>query len=86
MLQPNIRAVGGRFWDFLDHRIPISDRTLVEAFGVADLDLQEVRPRFLPFTTKSRLPQHPWLVRIYLLLRPAQWLLGGQAWLVAHKP
>ncbi len=86
VLQPNIRVVGGKYWDFLDHRIPISDRTLVEVFRLVDLAVQEVRPRFLPFTSKSRLPQQPLLVRLYLVLRPAHWLIGGQAWLVAQKP
>ena len=46
----------------------------------------EVLPRFLPYTTKSRLPQHPLLVRLYLRVPLAQRLLGKQAWVVAVKP
>jgi SAM-dependent methyltransferase len=86
ILQPNIRLLPGTYWDFVDHHLPLSDRTLVEALELVGLRPVEVRPRFLPYTTKSRLPQRPWMVRLYLWLRPAQWLFGKQAWVVAEKP
>ena len=86
ILQPNIRFVGGEYWDFLDHHIPLTDRTLVEALLAARMRPVEVVPRWLPYTTKSRLPQHPALVRLYLRVPIAQRLLGKQAWVVAVKP
>ncbi len=85
VLQPNIRAVGGRYWDFIDHHVPLTDRSLVEALAMAGLAVREVRARFLPYTTKSALPQHPLLVRLYLVLTPIHRLLGGQAWVVGEK-
>ena len=45
----------------------------------------EERVRFLPFTSKSALPKWPWLVQLYLRLRPAQWLFGKQTFVVARK-
>jgi SAM-dependent methyltransferase len=86
ILQPNIRVLGGKYWDFVDHHLPLTDRTLVEALGLVGLDVLEVRPRFLPYTTKSRLPQHPILVRIYLMFPIVHRFLGGQAWVVGVKP
>jgi SAM-dependent methyltransferase len=86
VLQPNIRFVGGAYWDFVDHHLPLTDRTVVEACESLGLTIVEVVPRFLPYTTRSRLPQSPWLIRLYLLIRPAWRLLGGQSWLVAQKP
>lgn len=86
ILQPNIRFLNGEYWDFLDHHIPLTDRTLVEALLSAGMQPIEVRPRFLPYTTKSRLPQHPLLVKLYLRAPIAHRLLGKQAWLVAVKP
>ena len=86
VLQPNIRFLAAEYWDFIDHQLPLSDRSLVEALEVVGLDPIEVRPRFLPYTTKSRLPQWPWLVRLYLRLPLAQRLFGRQAWVVAVKP
>lgn len=86
ILQPNIRVLGGQYWDFIDHHLPLTDRTLVEALELTGMRVAEVRPRFLPYTTKSWLPSYPFLVWLYLMLPPAQWLLGGQAWVVGIKP
>jgi SAM-dependent methyltransferase len=86
ILQPNIRFLNGAYWDFLDHHIPLTDRTLVEALLSVGMRPSEIVPRFLPYTTKSRLPQHPMLVRLYLRVPLAQWLLGKQSWVVAVKP
>jgi len=83
ILQPNIRYVGGKYWDFFDHHLPLTERALVEALELAGLKPIEVRARFLPFTTKSALPQHPLLVWLYLKLPIAHRLLGQQSWIVA---
>jgi SAM-dependent methyltransferase len=85
-LQPNIKFVGGAYWDFVDHHLPITDRSLAEACESLGYEVVEVIPRFLPYTTRSSLPQSPWLVRLYLACRPAWWLLGKQTWFVARKP
>jgi SAM-dependent methyltransferase len=86
VLQPNIRFVGGEYWDFLDHHLPLTDRSLVEAVSATGLEPIEVRARFLPYTTKNRMPRWLWLVRLYLRMPLAQWLVGKQAWVVARKP
>ena len=86
VLQPNIRFVGGAYWDFIDHHLPLTDRTLVEACESLDLEVLEVIPRFLPYTTRSALPQRPFLVRLYLAIRPAWFFFGQQTWFVARKP
>jgi SAM-dependent methyltransferase len=85
-LQPNIRYVGGAYWDFVDHHLPLTHVTLVEACESLGYDIQEVIPRFLPYTTRSAIPQSPWLVRLYLAVRPVWWLMGQQTWFVAAKP
>jgi len=86
VLQPNIRFVGGAYWDFVDHHLPLTDRTLTEACDSQGFEIAEVIPRFLPYTTRSRLPQSPWIVRLYLACRPAWKLFGTQTWFVARKP
>jgi SAM-dependent methyltransferase len=85
VMQPNVRLVGGAFWDFFDHTLPLTEKGMVEALTVAGLRVVECRARFLPYTTKSRLPQWPILVRLYLALPPAQWLLGKQMLVVAER-
>jgi ubiquinone/menaquinone biosynthesis C-methylase UbiE len=86
ILQPNIRFLPGEYWDFLDHHIALTDRTVVEALLAVGMEPIEVRPRFLPYTTKSRIPQHPLLVKLYLRVPLAQRLMGKQAWVVGRKP
>ena len=86
ILQPNIRYAGGKYWDFFDHHLPLTERSLVEALEFTGLKPIEVRARFLPFTTKSALPQHPFLVWLYLRIPVAHRLLGQQSWIVAVNP
>jgi SAM-dependent methyltransferase len=85
-LQPNIRYVGGAYWDFVDHHLPLTHLTLVEAAQSMGFEIEEVIPRFLPYTTRSAIPQAPWLVRLYLLVRPLWRIMGQQTWFVARKP
>src|SRR5262245_40993137 len=77
-LQPNIKYTASEYWDFYDHYLPLSHRSCAEAFAKAGFEVIELVSRFLPFTTRSRLPQHPLLVRGYLLVRPAWRFLGRQ--------
>jgi SAM-dependent methyltransferase len=85
-LQPNIRFVGGAYWDFVDHHLPLTHLTLVDATKSLGFEVVEVIPRFLPYTTRSAIPQSPWLVRLYLAVRPIWWIMGKQTWFVARKP
>jgi SAM-dependent methyltransferase len=86
VMQPNVRLVGGRFWDFFDHTLPLTEKGMQEALGVAGFRVVECRARFLPYTTKGRLPMWPWLVRLYLALPLAHWVFGKQMLVVAEKP
>ncbi|WP_349656023.1 class I SAM-dependent methyltransferase [Xanthomonas sp. 10-10] len=85
ILQPNIRFLYDEYWDYFDHHTALSDRSLVEGVLMAGLDPQVVIPKFLPYTTKSRLPQAPWLVSLYLRIPLAWHVLGKQALVIAYK-
>ncbi len=86
IMQPNVRVLGGAFWDFVDHTLPLSEKGMVEALTLSGFETLECRARFLPYTTKGRLPRWAPLVRLYLALPPAQWLLGKQMLVVARRP
>jgi hypothetical protein len=86
VLQPNIRLLGGAYWDFIDHKVALTEKSLAEAAELAGFTTLEVVTRFLPYTVKSRLPQHPALVRAYLAFRPAWRVLGKQTLYVAERP
>jgi 2-polyprenyl-3-methyl-5-hydroxy-6-metoxy-1,4-benzoquinol methylase len=85
VLQPNIRLAGGRYWDFIDHTVALTERSLAEAAELAGLTVDRTIVRFLPYTTKSRLPQSRRLVRAYLACRPAWLLLGKQTLFIAKR-
>jgi SAM-dependent methyltransferase len=85
VLQPNIRFLPGEYWDFFDHHTPLTDRSLVEGLQLAGFEPEYVVPRFLPYTTKSRLPKSAALVKLYLKM-PWVWpLFGKQAFVVARR-
>ena len=85
VMGPNIRFAHAEYWDFLDHHIPLSDRSLREALETAGFAVRELRPRFLPLSKCSRLPQYPALVRLYLRFPPAHRVLGKQFFAVAER-
>ena len=85
ILQPNVRLLPGKYWDFFDHHTPLTEKSLVEAVTMLDMEPTRVIARFLPYTTKSILPQSPWLVRAYLRFPLAWWLLGKQSLIVARR-
>jgi SAM-dependent methyltransferase len=86
ILQPNIRLIGGSYWDFIDHQTALTEKSLDEAATMAGFRTKQIIARFLPYTTKSRLPQHPLLVRAYLGFPPAWRLLGKQTLYLGEKP
>lgn len=86
VLQPNIRLVGPRYWDFIDHHVALTERSLLEAAELAGLRTVELITRFLPYSTKGRLPSDPRLVRAYLAFRPAWRVMGRQTLFVGARP
>lgn len=84
-LGPNIRFCSDVYWDFYDHAIPLSDRSLTEALSLVGLHVVKVIDRFLPYTMVGRRPPSPVLAQIYLRL-PFVWrFFGKQFFLVARK-
>jgi SAM-dependent methyltransferase len=85
ILQPNIRYCAKDYWMFFDHVTPIDDRALCEVLEVTGFTVDLCRPRFLPYTTKSRLPRALWMIRLYLRLPLLHHLFGGQAFVIARR-
>ena len=85
VVMPNIRYVGARYWDYLDHHLPLTHLSMVEALELSGFTTERVVPRFVPYTVKgSRLPVSAFAMRVYLRL-PLVWkLLGRQMLVIAH--
>jgi SAM-dependent methyltransferase len=86
IMGPNIRYLAAQYWDFYDHCLPLSHLSLEEGLVQADYEIDRIIPRFLPYTTRSRLPQHPFLIACYLKVPLAWRLMGKQFLVVARKP
>ena len=85
ILQPNIRYCYKDYWMFYDHITPLDDRSLAEVFTVHNFEVIECIPRLLPYTTKSKLPVSPLLLKIYLRIPLLRYLVGSQAFIRAKK-
>jgi SAM-dependent methyltransferase len=85
IIQPNYRYAYKVYFDFFDHHLPLSHGSMAEALAAAGFEIEELRPRFMPFTVKTAYPKHPLLVRIYLKLRFLQTLFGKQMFVAAVK-
>lgn len=83
ILQPNFALLGARYFDFIDHKTILTDVSLLEALELTGYEIVLFRKRFLPYTSKSKLPKAPWLVRLYLKLSVVQYFLGKQTLVIA---
>jgi SAM-dependent methyltransferase len=81
----NIKHVPGRYWDFWDHYVPFTEKSLSEGLRAVGFSIDLCRGRFLPYTMSSGRQYPVILVKIYLAL-PFLWrLFGGQFLIVARK-
>ncbi len=85
ILQPNIRFAAKDYWMFFDHITPIDDRALVEILTVLGFKVKLNMPKFLPYTTKSKLPKSLILLKLYLKIPLLHRIFGGQAFVVAAR-
>jgi SAM-dependent methyltransferase len=83
---PNVKYLPGRYWDFWDHHLPLTEVSMREALVTRGFDIDLCLGRFLPYTMVNA-PEFPifWL-RLYLKLRPAWRWFGKQFLLIARKP
>jgi ubiquinone/menaquinone biosynthesis C-methylase UbiE len=85
ILQPNIYYIGEAYWFFIDHKIPLTHKSMAEALNLSGFKILLLKKRFLPYTTKSFLSQFTYLIRIYLRLPFLQNIFGKQMLVIAKK-
>lgn len=85
ILQPNIRFCYKDYWNFFDHVTALDDRSLVEALEINGFKVIKCLPKFLPYSTKSKLPKNIFLIKLYLKLPFLQYIFGKQTFIVARK-
>ena len=82
-LGPNVRLLPGEYWDFWDHHVQISDRSLAELLTMNAFEIKEQHAGFLPYTMSDGRNPSLLLVRLYLRLRFVWRILGKQFLIVA---
>jgi SAM-dependent methyltransferase len=85
ILGPNLLYTGPAYWDFLDHTLPITHRSLAEALAGSGFATERMIPRFLPYTTVGAKRTPIAFVRLYLRV-PLVWRLMGAQFFAVARP
>ena len=81
---PNISVLKGKYWDFLDHHVALSDQSLCELLDIHDFTIEKSYSKFLPYNM-VRVKERP-LFMISLYLRfPFLWNIFGKQFLIIAK-
>lgn len=85
IIQPNVKYLTMHYWDFFDHQIAFSHRSMREALVTTGFEVDILRARFLPYTFQSRFPKGELFVKTYLRFQALQWIFGKQMFILSHK-
>lgn len=85
VLQPNICYVKEKYWFFIDHKTPLTHESLREAMETAGFKITLMKKKFLPYSTKSSLPQRDFFIKTYLKLSILQQIFGKQSFVIGKK-
>lgn len=83
-LGPNIRLIKGGYWDFWDHHIALTERSLVELGELCGFVAEECYAASLPYSMSQGFRPPLWMLRLYLML-PCTWSLFGKQFFVVLK-
>ena len=85
-LGPNIRHVPGRYWDFWDHYLCLTDLSLGEGMQTIGFEVPTRIGAFLPYTMSGKVRFPLWMLRLYLALPFAWRFFGHQFLVIGRKP
>ena len=81
---PNISVLKGKYWDFWDHHVALSDQSLCELLQIHDFTIEQSETKFLPYNM-VRVKERPlFMVSLYLRF-PILWKLFGKQFLIIAK-
>jgi len=81
---PNISVLKGKYWDFWDHHVALSDQSLGELLEVHDLSIEKSISRFLPYNMVRVRKRPLFLVSLYLKC-PLFWRFCGKQFLIVAQ-
>jgi len=84
-LGPNIKYLPGRYWDFWDHYLPLTELSLKEGLELAGFKIDFVAEKFLPYSMSQGFAPPLLFLQLYLKF-PFLWrIVGKQFCVVARK-
>ena len=83
-LGPNIRLLPGAYWDFWDHYLPLTERSLAEVGKLCGFKIEEALAATLPYSMSQGFQPPLWTLRLYLVL-PFLWIFFGKQFLVVMR-
>ncbi len=84
VLQPNFKYTYREFYDYLDHSLPLTEASLVEALNLAGFQIERVEARFLPYSMKKQRIKASWALRLFFRLKPL-WRVFGKQMLIVTR-
>ena len=81
---PNINRVNGAYWDFWDHYLALTEKSLSELLETKKFQITRIERSFLPYTMVGGRQYPLFFVRLYLLF-PFFWKVFGKQFLVIAK-
>jgi len=81
---PNGKFVGGAYWDFWDHHIALTERSMIEVLEIQGFQVETAVARFLPYTMVNTRRYPMLFVSLYLMF-PLAWKVVGKQFLVVAK-
>ncbi len=81
---PNIKYLHGKYWDFFDHHIPLTENSLSELCYLAGFKIERATAKFLPYTMSRGFQPPIWSLRLYLKL-PLLWRFFGRQFVVIAR-
>jgi SAM-dependent methyltransferase len=83
---PNIKYVAGKYWDFWDHHLPLTEKSLSEGLTSRGFQITKCVAKFLPYTMVDQRQYPAAFLKMYLRFPWAWQFLGRQFLLIASKP
>ena len=81
---PNINVLKGKYWDFWDHHVALSDQSLYELLDIHEFTIEESYSKFLPYNM-VRVKERPlFLVSLYIRFQ-FLWKIFGKQFLIVSK-
>jgi SAM-dependent methyltransferase len=83
-LGPNVRLLPGAYWDFWDHHLALTERSLSEVGELCGFRIERADAATLPYSMSQGLQPPLWAVRMYLAC-PWAWRFLGKQFLVVMR-